>query len=98
MCSLSLPLSAYDDFVPANMDLIGFQGAGRRTRDIAAIQVVQAVVTSAPDLVEVVAVLNGATQVRANCRKGKVLSLGGHQQESGAGSQAKNLGAVWFQI
>jgi hypothetical protein len=80
------------------MDLEGFKRTGRRTGDVAPIQVVETVVAGAPNLVEVVAILNSAAQMRADRGKGSIFTLGSHEQESRATTKSENLGAVRFQV
>jgi hypothetical protein len=60
-----LPLPADYDFVAADVHLVGLKRAGRRAGDVAPVKIVEPIVASAPNLVEIVAILDGATQVRA---------------------------------
>src|SRR6266568_7388249 len=78
----SLPLAADYDFIAPHVHLKNIQRTRRGPRDVSSVQVVKTVVAGAPDLVEVVAVLHRATQMRAGCGKGAILAFGGQQQQS----------------
>src|SRR5512133_1580139 len=78
----ALPLSGDDDLFATHMDVVLLERTRRWTRDVASGEVVDAVVTGAPDLLDVVAVLHGATQVRAGGRHGFVFAFGTHHQQA----------------
>src|SRR5690349_5748370 len=88
----ALPFPADDDFVAAHMHLVGFQWTRRRAGNVASI------VASAPDLGEIVAVLHGAAQVRANGGERSVLSVRSHKQERGPASKTNNLRAIRLEV
>src|SRR5689334_23894968 len=90
----ALPFPADDDFVAAHVHLVGLQWTRRRAGNVASIEVVHAIVASAPDLVEIVAVLYGAAQVRANVGERSVLSVRSHEEERGPASKTNNLRAI----
>src|ERR1051326_4362583 len=91
---LSLPPAADDHVIALHVYVVALQRPRRRTADVAPRQVVHAVVARAPDLVEIVAVLHGAAQVRARSRHRLVLAVGGADQESGAAAEAEHLGRI----
>ena len=64
----ALPLAADHYFIATYVDLEGFERTRRWAGNIAAVQVIQAVMAGAPNLVQVVAVLNSTAQVCANRR------------------------------
>src|SRR6476646_11360210 len=86
------------DFIAAHLDVEGLQRAGRRSRDVAAIQGVGPVVTRAPDLVKVVAILHRTGQVGARGRHRPVLAGGSADQQAGPAAKAEYLPGVRFQL
>src|ERR1051326_974498 len=94
----ALPLSGDDDLFAAHMDVVLLERTGRRTRDVASGEVINAVVAGTPNLLNVVAVLHGATQVSAGGRHGFVFALGTHNQEPGPGAPIEYLGRVGLQV
>ncbi len=73
--------TAHDDRVPADVDGVRLQRPGRRAGAVRALQVVVAVVAGAPDVLEVLPVLDDAGQVRADGRERPNLSAGRPDQD-----------------
>src|SRR6478672_3114181 len=92
-------LPASDKYLVApDLHFKGFQRTRRRSRNVASVDVVFAVVAGAPDFASVITVLHRACQVRARGRHRLVLTARGTDQQSRAAAEAKNLAAVRLQL
>jgi len=80
------------------VDLIYLEWPGRRTGDVAAIQIVETVVAGTPNLLEVTAVLHDAAQMRTGGRKSAITPVSVSDQQSRTAAEAKNLGGVRLQF
>src|SRR5690348_3838184 len=94
----SLPLSGDDDLFAADVDVVLLERTGRRPGDVAAGEVVDAVVASAPDLLDVTAVLHGAAQVSAGGGHGLVFAVGAHHEQAGTRTELKDPGGIRFEV
>jgi hypothetical protein len=94
----SLTPPPHEDLIPSHLHLKSLQRAWRRTRDISAVEVVPAVVAGAPDLTQIVAVLDCAREMRAGCRHGAVLSAGGADEQARTIAKAEDLPTVRLQL
>ena len=66
LCGSKLLASRHNHIIAARIHFVFFQRSGWRTTDVLATQVVLPVVTGAPNLFRVVAVLDDAFQMRAD--------------------------------
>src|SRR5438874_1323727 len=93
----SLPLavltlrSRHHHIITAGIHLVLFQGSRRWSTYVLAAQVVLPVMTCAPNLLRVIAILNDALQVRTH--GGKCFELSGRRMDQDAGlvSELENL-------
>src|SRR5438477_9700811 len=93
-----LPFPPHHDFVAAHVHVEQFQRTRRRTRNVAAREIVGAVMAGAPDLLQVAAILHCATEVSAGAGHGAVFAVGTEKQQAGPAAEAKNLGGVGLQF
>ena len=78
---------AHHDLRPTHVDVVGRQGLGWWAGDVAPVQVEVAVVARAPDVAEILPVLDRAVQVRAARRVCAQLAARGLHEEPRAGSR-----------
>ncbi len=83
---------------PRTWTCIDLQRARWRTRDVAAIQVIDSVVAGTPDLMQIPAILHRASQVGAGGRKRAVLAVAAKHQQAGTVAKAEDHPAVGFQL
>src|ERR1035437_4331168 len=94
----SLLLTSHKDFVAADLDLERLQRTRWRPRDVAAVQVVHAVVAGAPDLAQIRTILHCAAQVGAGGRHGAIFARARLHQQPGTGAEAKRLRGVGLHL
>src|SRR3989338_7899711 len=89
------PPAARDHHVLAlHVHVVDFQRARRRPADVAALQVVDAVVAGAPDVVLAPAVLHGAFEVGAGGAEGAIVAGRRAHQDARAAAEAEDFAAV----
>src|SRR5579864_1372147 len=67
---------------------------GRRTGDVAAVEIVGSVMTGAPDLTQIAAILYSAAEVGAGSRERAIAAVVIHDQESGTASEAEDFSRI----
>src|SRR5687768_948941 len=92
-------LSPRDDhLVAADVDLKFLQRARRRARDILSCQVVTPIVASTPNHLFVLAILNGAVEMRADGGIRAVFSSGSPDQNSRLAPEFEDFAFIGFQF
>src|SRR2546430_11995327 len=83
--------SRHHNIIAAGIHLVLFQGSGRRSTDVLSAQVVLPVMTGAPNLLRLSAILDDALEVRTHRRKCLELSGRGMDQDAGLVSELENF-------
>src|SRR5215470_11844605 len=94
----SFSSSSYKNLVPASLNVKLLQRPRRRPGNIASIYVIGPVVTGAPNLVEIIAVLHCARQVRTGGRDRVVFSRCRSDQQSRPAAKTKYFSTIGFQL
>ena len=81
----------HHDIITACIHLVLFQRPGWWATDVLAAQIVLPVMTGAPNLFRVVAILDDAFQVRAHCGKCFEFALRSVNQDAGLVAELENL-------
>src|ERR1039457_5045372 len=80
------------------MDIKHIERPGRRTGNVAAVEIVDAVVAGAPDLAQIVAILHRAAEVGTSGGESTIGAVALHDQQAGTAAEPENLAGIRLQV